>query len=124
LALARRIPIAPRAFAARETGVPVGIELTGKTLGIIGMGRSGRALADRARALGMHVIALGRGASPEDRHAFFAASDAVSSHAPLHAKTRGLVDHAALAAMKPGALVVNVARGGVIDRAALEYALA
>ena len=62
--------------------------------------------------------------SPEDRHAFFAASDAVSIHCPLDATTRGLVDGAAFAAMKPGAVVVNVARGGVIDRDALEYALA
>ena len=124
LAVARRIPIAPRAFENREVGVPVGFELAGKTLGIIGMGRTGRALAERARALGMNVIALGRGASPDERQAFFASSDAISIHCPLDATTRGLVDRAAFDAMRPGVFVVNVARGGVIDRDALEYALA
>jgi phosphoglycerate dehydrogenase-like enzyme len=124
LALARRAPAAARAFAAREIGVPLGIELADKTLGIIGMGRTGSALATRATALGMHVIALGRDASAEDQRAFFAACDAVSIHCPLDATTRGLVGAEAFAAMQPGALVVNVARGGVIDRDALVAALA
>ena len=123
LALARRAPAAARAFAAREVGTPLGIELCGRTLGIIGMGRSGRALADRARALGMHVIALTRGASATDRNIFFAAADVFSIHCPLNDSTRGLVGPDAFAAMKPGALVVNVARGGVIDRSALLEAL-
>lgn len=124
LALARRVPDAQRAFAAREVGVPLGGELAGKTLGIVGLGRAGRALADRARALGMTVIALGRGATAEQRAAFFAAADAVSLHCPLTAETRGLVDARALAAMRPGALLVNCARGDVIDRPALRAALA
>ncbi len=124
LALARRAPAASRAFAAREVGIPLGIELYGRTLGIIGMGRSGTALAERARALGMTVIALGRGASATDRIAFFAACDAVSIHCPLDDATRGLVGGEAFAALRPGALVVNVSRGGVIDREALVAALA
>ncbi|HLL24561.1 MAG TPA: NAD(P)-dependent oxidoreductase [Kofleriaceae bacterium] len=118
LALARRIPHA--AFAARKIGEPIGFELAGKTLGIIGMGRSGSALADRARALGMTVQALRRG---DDKPAFFAACDAISIHCPLTAETRHLVDAAALAAMRPGALLINCARGGVIDRDALAGAL-
>lgn len=124
LALARRAPLAADTFAAREVGVPLGIELAGRTLGIIGMGRTGTALADRARALGMNVIALARGASAEQRHAFFAACDAVSIHCPLDATTRGLVGADAFAALRPGAFVINVARGGVIDRPALIAALA
>jgi len=120
LSLARRAPLAARAFADRQVGVPLGIELAGRTLGIIGMGRSGTALADRARALGMHVIGLDRGA---DRAAFWAACDAISIHCPLDAATRGLIDAAAFAAMRPGVLLVNCARGGVIDRAALVAAL-
>jgi phosphoglycerate dehydrogenase-like enzyme len=124
LALARRAPLAARMFAAREVGVPLGIELDGRTLGIIGMGRAGTALAQRARALGMTVIALARGASAAERHAFFAACDAISIHCPLDATTRGLVGAEAFAAMKPGAFVINVARGGVIDRDALLAALA
>jgi len=121
LALARRLPVARRAFAERQIGTPLGRELAGKTLGIIGMGRIGTGVAERARALGMTVIALGRGG---DRAAFFAACDAVSIHCPLTPETRGLVDAAALAALRPGALVVNCARGGVIDRPALVAALA
>jgi len=124
LALARRVPVAARAFAAREIGVPLGIELAGKTLGIVGMGRIGTALAERARALGMTVIALGRGASAAEQRAFFAACDAVSIHCPLDDSTRGLVGADAFAALRPGALVVNVSRGGVIDRDALVAALA
>jgi phosphoglycerate dehydrogenase-like enzyme len=124
LALARRAPLAARAFAAREVGVPLGIEITGRTLGIIGMGRTGRALADRARALGMEVLSLGRDASAEQRRTFFAACDAISIHCPLDATTRGLVGADAFAAMRPGAFVINVARGGVIDRDALIAALA
>jgi phosphoglycerate dehydrogenase-like enzyme len=124
LSLARRAPVAQRMFAARVIGEPLGIELAGRTLGIIGLGRSGSALADRARALGMTVIALGRGATTTERQAFFAASDAVSIHCPLTAETRGLVDAAALAALRPGAFVINVSRGDVIDREALVAALA
>ena len=124
LALARRAPAAARALAAREIGVPLGVELSGRTLGIVGMGRTGRALADRAEALGMRVIGLPRGADAAARRAFFGACDALSIHCPLDDSTRGLVGAEALAALRPGALVVNVARGGVIDRAALETALA
>jgi len=124
LALARRAPVAARTFAARQVGVPLGIELAGKTLGVIGMGRAGTAVAERARGLGMTVIELGRGATAEDRAAFFAASDAITIHCPLTPQTRGMIDAAAFAAMRPGALLVNVARGGVIDRAALIRALA
>src|SRR5262249_58226163 len=124
LALARRAPAAARAFAAREVGVPLGVELTGKTLGVIGMGRVGTAVAERARGLGMTVIELGRGATVAERLAFFAASDAITIHCPLTPETRGMLDAAAFSVMRPGALVVNVARGGVIDRAALLAALA
>lgn len=125
LSLARRVGTADAraAFAGREVGVPMGIELAGRTLGIVGLGRTGSALADRARALGMRVTALGRGASAHAKLAFFAAADAVSLHCPLSAETRHLVDAAALGMMKRGALLVNVARGGVIDRAALVEAL-
>ncbi|HMG53408.1 MAG TPA: NAD(P)-dependent oxidoreductase [Kofleriaceae bacterium] len=124
LALARRAPLAARTFAAREVGVPLGIELAGKTLGVIGMGRVGTAVAERARGLGMTVIELGRGATADERTAFFAASDAITIHCPLTPDTRGLIGAAAFAAMRPGALLINVARGGVIDRAALVAALA
>ena len=124
LALARRAPLAARAFADRQIGLPLGVELAGRTLGVVGMGRSGTAVAERARALGMTVITLGRTATPAERLAVFAASDAITLHCPLTRETRGLIDAAAFAAMRPGVLVVNVARGAVIDRAALAAALA
>jgi phosphoglycerate dehydrogenase-like enzyme len=124
LALARRAGEDRHAFATRQIGAPLGIELSGKTLGIIGMGLAGSALAERAHCLGMTVIDLGRGATRAERTAFFAASDAISIHCPLSPETRGLVNADAFAAMKPGALVINCARGGVIDREALIAALA
>lgn len=121
LSLARRAPAAQRAFANREVGTPLGIELHGKTLGIIGMGRSGTAFANLGRALGMTVVGMTR--ETTDRAAFFSACDAISIHCPLDDSTRGLVGADAFAAMKPGAFVINVSRGGVIDRAALVAAL-
>jgi phosphoglycerate dehydrogenase-like enzyme len=124
LALARRAPLAARAFAAREVGIPLGIELAGKTLGVIGMGRVGTAVAERARGLGMAILELRRGATAAERLAFLAACDAITIHCPLTPETRGMIDAAAFAAMRPGALVINAARGAVIDRAALVAALA
>lgn len=121
LSLARRAPAASRAFANREVGTPLGSELCGKTLGIIGMGRSGSAFANLARALGMNVVGMTR--ETADRAGFFAACDAISIHCPLDDSTRGLVGADAFAAMKPGAFVINVSRGGVIDRGALAAAL-
>ncbi|HEU0029107.1 MAG TPA: NAD(P)-dependent oxidoreductase [Kofleriaceae bacterium] len=124
LALARRAPLAQRAFIDRKIGEPLGIELHGKTLGIIGRGRAGSALADRAQALGMISIFLERGATTAERASFFALADAISIHCPLTAETRHLIDREALAAMRDGVLLVNCARGGVIDRGALVEALA
>ena len=121
LALARRIPAATRSLHDRAIGVPLGIELAGKTLGIIGRGRTGSALAERARALGMTVVFLERGG---DRAVFFATAHAISIHCPLTPETRGLIDAEAFAAMRPGALVINCSRGAVIDREALVAALA
>jgi phosphoglycerate dehydrogenase-like enzyme len=123
LSLARRLPLAYQAFARGEIGAPMGWQLGGRTLGVIGPGRSGKALAERAAALGMHVRMLGRGASVEEKRAFFAGCDAISLHCPLTAETRGMIDGAAFAAMRRGVQLINVARGDVIDRAACEAAL-
>lgn len=124
LGLARRAPLHRAVLEQRVIGEPVGFELAGKTLGIVGMGRSGNALAERARGLRMSVISLGRGASAAETAAFFAGAHAFSLHCPLTPETRGLVDRAAFAAMRPGALLVNCARGAIVDREALEAALA
>ena len=109
-------------------------ELAGKTLVIVGLGRIGRAVARRARAFDMRVVAVNRSADKMDAdvervvgldrlHAALGEADFVVVACALAPETRGLIDAAALASMKPGAVIVNVARGAVIDEAALYDAL-
>lgn len=98
----------------------LGISLQGKRLGIIGMGRIGNAVAQRARAFGMEVIGTRRG-EPIDE--LLATSDIISIHAPLTPDTRHLIDAAAIAKMKRGAIVINTARGPIVDEHALCDAL-
>jgi phosphoglycerate dehydrogenase-like enzyme len=124
LALARRWRAAGAAFARGAIGEPVGVELEGRTLGLVGRGRTGDALARRAAALGMEVVALTSRSTEAERRAFWPRCDVVSLHCPVTPATRGLLGRAELAALPPGALVINVARGAVIDRAALGEALA
>lgn len=124
LLLARRWPVAQRAFAAGTIGAPLGVELAGRQLTVVGMGRTGQAVAARAAALGMRVVGATSATSRPALHALLATSDTVSLHCPLTAATRGLIDADALAALPAHALVVNLARGPVIDRPALEAALA
>jgi phosphoglycerate dehydrogenase-like enzyme len=133
LALARRLPLHRRSFAAGVVGDPPGSELSGKTLGIIGLGASGRKLARMARGIGMDVVALRRNPAPDpdaswvggpaDLHALLGRADYVSLHIPTSAETRGLMNAAAFRAMKPSASVINVGRGDLVDRAALVEAL-
>jgi glyoxylate reductase len=98
----------------------LGTGLQGKRLGIIGMGRIGRAVAERARAFGMDVSGVRRGEAPDE---LLAASDIVSVHAPLSRETRHLIDAAAIAKMKRGAYLINTSRGPLIDETALCDAL-
>jgi glyoxylate reductase len=110
----------------------LGRELFGATLGIVGLGRIGAAVARRAAGFGMRVIYTTRGratSSPPEAvrvglDRLLAASDIVSLHVPLTDETHHLIDAGALASMKPGALLLNTARGPVIDEAALVNALA
>lgn len=112
-----------------------GREVSGKTLGIVGFGDIGRRTAARARALGMRPVAW-RGRRAADDPVFAQAgvaalelddllgqSDVVSLNLPLTDATRGLFDAARLARMKPGAVLVNTARGGLVDELALAQAL-
>lgn len=124
LMLARRVPVAREAFAARSIGAPVGFELAGKTLGLVGLGQSGAALATAAQGLGMQVIAVRSGSTREDLLELAARADVLSLHCPLTPSTRGMIDGVVLARMKPGALLINCARGPIVDRAALRAALA
>lgn len=100
----------------------LGVPLNGKTLGIIGMGRIGRAVADKARMLGMTVIHAGRhsDSSVDD---VFAQADVVSLHCPLTPETRNLVNAKRLSLMKRTAILINTARGGCVDDGALADAL-
>ncbi|HEX2060428.1 MAG TPA: D-glycerate dehydrogenase [Thermoanaerobaculia bacterium] len=98
----------------------LGASLQGKTLGIIGMGRIGGAVATRARAFGMNVIGVRRGERIDD---LLATSDIVSLHAPLSRETHHMIDGRALAKMKRGAYLINTARGALVDENALCDAL-
>ena len=102
------------------------MELAGKTFGIVGYGRIGQATAELARAFGMNVIyysrhGSGEGYVPLDE--LYARSDIVSLHCPLTEQTRGMIGKEQLAMMKPNAIIVNEARGAVIDDKALVEAL-
>jgi lactate dehydrogenase-like 2-hydroxyacid dehydrogenase len=108
-----------------------GHDLAGRTLGIWGFGRTGRATAVRAAAFGMDVIYHGRARHEAeagaryvaDRATFLAEADVLSLHVPANAETRGILDRATIAALKPGAVVINTARGELIDDEALIDAL-
>lgn len=98
-----------------------GREIAGKTLGIVGYGSVGREVGRLAEALGMHIITCDLGTESLD--AVLARSDVITLHMPLTDSTRNLFDTTTLAKMKPGAILVNAARGGIVDEAALADAL-
>jgi glyoxylate reductase len=127
LAAARRLPegiaaVRDGAWGPWRPSWLLGLELRGARLGIVGMGRIGRAVAARARAFGMEVLHAGRpgtGGFVET----LAAADVLSLHCPLTPETRHLIDAAALATMKRGAILLNTARGAIVDQDALAEAL-
>ncbi len=135
MALARHIAAADASMRRGEwKRAPfTGHELRGQTLGIIGLGKIGMAVADRARGLEMEIIGYDPFVTDEAAalHGvrlttvadILATADAVTVHVPLTPKTRGMIGAAELATMKSSALLVNVARGGVIDEADLAAAL-
>ncbi len=103
-------------------------ELSGKTLGIIGYGVLGKAVAAVGEAFGMKVIVAAhkRAAATNDRLSFeqvLEESDVISIHCPLTDDTRNLIDRTELAMMKPGAIIINTARGGIVNEEALVHAL-
>lgn len=135
LALVRRVPAADRSMKAGEWDRRSfgGIELYGKTLGLVGAGRIGAAVAQRARAFGMRVIAYDpylqadRAAELEIElvplDTLLTRADVISLHVPLTDATRNLIGEAELRKMKPRSFLVNAARGGVVNEAALCRAL-
>jgi D-3-phosphoglycerate dehydrogenase len=135
LALAREIP---RADSGVKNGEWLkkeleGVELNGKTLGLIGFGRIGVEVGKRASAFGMNVIAYDpliseddikeRGAEPVSIQDLYAWSDFISLHLPLNVQTRDMVGSLAFSQMKDGVRIVCAARGGIIDESALLKAL-
>ena len=110
-------------------GRHMGRSLRGQTLGIVGFGRIGRRTAQLARVFGMPVLGYSRSGAdeafcePVDLPTLLQRSDVVSLHCPLTAESRGLIGRKELVMMKPGALLINTARGAVVDHDALLEAL-
>ena len=133
IAAVRRIAQENQALRAGQWQKSVGIELSGKTLGILGLGRIGSRIAEFGRFLGMRVLAWGptltaeraakSGAAFVPLETVFRESDVVSLHLRLSEQSRGLVTQAHLALMKPTAYLINTARGPLVDEAALVEAL-
>jgi D-3-phosphoglycerate dehydrogenase / 2-oxoglutarate reductase len=133
VALARNVPQASSSVKAAkwERKKFIGAELQGKTLGIIGLGRIGRAVAARAGAFGMKLVAYDPfiavdqidGLESAGLDEVFARADFLTVHTPLTNETRGIVGAEAFSRMKTGARVINCARGGLIDEGALYDAL-
>ena len=134
-AVARRIPAADASVRRGEwkRSAYTGVELRGRTLGIVGLGKIGMAIADRARAMEMDVVAHDPYVTPEtaahhgvtllELPALLERSHVVSVHVPLTRATRNLIGAPEIAAMPAGAILLNVARGGVVDELALAEAL-
>jgi lactate dehydrogenase-like 2-hydroxyacid dehydrogenase len=125
LALLRRIVEGDRSLRRRDEwewgpDFMIGEGLEGKEVLVVGPGRIGTRVGELARAHGAHTSFAGR---DDDLHALLGAADVVTVHCPLTPETRHLVDGAALSAMKPSAVLVNTARGPVVDESALVGAL-
>jgi len=135
LAQARNIPQAHAALVDGrwERGKWEGVELHGKTLGLLGLGRVGTLVAQRAAAFGMRLTAYDPYVTPErgrqigvellDLEEVFSGADFVSIHLPKTAETMGLIGKELLAKSKPGLRIVNAARGGILDEEALADAI-
>lgn len=133
LGLARQILATDRAVRAGEWPATTGPELWGKTLGIVGLGQIGKAVCRRAKGFGMQIVAYelypdaafaqswGLRYLPLDE--LLATADVITLHAPVTPETRHLINRATLALMKPGAFLINTARGELVDEAALAESL-
>jgi phosphoglycerate dehydrogenase-like enzyme len=135
LAVARSIPMGDERIRAGgfQEGIPAGVTLAGKTLGIVGLGRLGACMARYGQALGMRVLAwsanltpaaaTAAGAEHVTKEELFSLADAISVHLVLSARSRHTIGAAELAQMKPGAILINTSRGPLIEEDALVAAL-
>jgi D-3-phosphoglycerate dehydrogenase / 2-oxoglutarate reductase len=136
IALLKRIPethAAMREGAIRQRDAFLGREIAGRTVGLVGLGKIGSRVAEMLAAFRCRILACdpyldaatcaARGAHKVEMGALLADSDVVSIHCPLSGETRGMIGREAFAAMRPGAIFVNTARGGIHDEAALHDAL-
>jgi phosphoglycerate dehydrogenase-like enzyme len=131
LSAARAIPAADANMRAGrfQEGLPVGIGLAGKTIGIIGLGRLGSNMARYCQALNMNVLAWSEnltvekardaGATLVSKDELLSRSDAISIHLVLSPRSRGLIGAAEIARMKPGVILINTSRGPIVEEAAL-----
>lgn len=133
LSAARKIPVLDRKVRSGEWPRTTGVEIYGKTIGIFGLGAVGKGIARRARGFSMNILAY----DPFLDRAFAEAngirectadellreSDIISLHLPLNENTRKIINREAIAKMKQGAIIINTARGGLIDEAAAYEAL-
>jgi glyoxylate reductase len=139
LAVARRIPesaelVAQDRWVTWDPMLLLGRDVSGATLGIVGFGRIGREVARRAHGFGMRILAHSRGQAPDEVYAetgatpvdldtLLAESDFVTVHVNLSKETWHLINAAAIARMRPGAILINTSRGPVVDQVALADAL-
>ena len=128
LATARRLAWGDRyvrggGFTGWHPELGIGADVTGRTLGIVGPGRIGRAVAERARGFRMEVLLHGRSSTGLPLDELLERSDFVSLHLPLSPETRHLIGERELRRMRPHAILVNTARGPIVDEAALVRAL-
>ena len=123
LMLLRKADAARQAFQDRIIGEPCGEELHGKTLGVIGRGKVGNCLAAACQALGMRVLGTNSSSTRAELEELLKEADVISLHAHLTPETTGLIGAAELDMMKPTAVLINTARGPLIDKAALLEAL-
>lgn len=138
LAVARRLKegqqlVADGAWAGWHPTQLLGLELSGRTLGIVGAGRIGQAVARRATGFGMHILYTARSEKPDlegasgaartDLRSLLERSDVVSLHLPSNEQTRGIIDRVHLALLPEGTILINTARGDLIEEQALLEAL-
>jgi phosphoglycerate dehydrogenase-like enzyme len=131
IAAARSIPVADANIRAGrfQEGIPVGISLAGKTIGLVGLGRLGSRMARYCLSLDMIILAWSEnltaekaqaaGATLVSKHELLSRSDAISIHLVLSPRSRGLIGAADIARMKPGAILINTSRGPIVEEAAL-----